>query len=39
MNKLGESFALEELRAGLEAEQFTLPDGMSQEDHNASQGI
>jgi predicted GH43/DUF377 family glycosyl hydrolase len=39
MNKLGESFALEELRAGLQAEQFRLPDGMSQEDQNASQGI
>jgi predicted GH43/DUF377 family glycosyl hydrolase len=39
MNKLGESFALEELRAGLQAEQFRLPDGMSQEDQTASQGI
>ncbi len=39
MNKLGESFALEELRAGLQAEQFRFPDGMTQEDHNASQGI
>ena len=39
MNKLGESFALEELRAGLQAEQFRLPDGMTQEDQNASQGI
>jgi hypothetical protein len=38
MNKLGESFALEELRAGLKAEQFRLPDGMTQEDQNA-QGI
>jgi len=39
MNKLGESFALEELRAGLKAEQFRLPDGMVQEDQNAAQGI
>jgi predicted GH43/DUF377 family glycosyl hydrolase len=39
MNKLGESFALEELCAGLEAEQFRQPDGMTQEDHNAAQGI
>ncbi len=39
MNKLGESFALEDLRAGIQAEQFRLPDGMTQEDQNASQGI
>ncbi len=39
MNGLGESFALEELRAALKAEQFRLPDGMSPEDQNASQGI
>jgi len=39
MNKLGESFALEELRASLKAEQFRLPDGMTQEDQNAAQGI
>jgi len=39
MHKLGESFALEELRASLQAEQFRLPDGMPQEDQNASQGI
>jgi predicted GH43/DUF377 family glycosyl hydrolase len=39
MNQLGESFALDDLRAGLQAEQFRLPDGMSQEDHDASQGI
>ena len=39
MNKLGESFALEELRAGLQAEQFRLPDGITQEDQNAAQGI
>jgi predicted GH43/DUF377 family glycosyl hydrolase len=39
MHKLGDSFALEELRAGLQAEQFRLPDGMTQEDQSASQGI
>lgn len=39
MNKLGESFALEELRASLKAEQFRLPDGMRQEDQHAAQGI
>ena len=39
MNKLGESFALEELRASLQAEQFRWPDGMAQEDQTAAQGI
>jgi predicted GH43/DUF377 family glycosyl hydrolase len=39
MNKLGESFTLEELRASLQAEQFRLPDGMAQEDQSAAQGI
>jgi predicted GH43/DUF377 family glycosyl hydrolase len=39
MSKLGESFALEELRARLQAEEFRLPDGMTQEDQNAAQGI
>ena len=39
MHKLGDSFALEDLRVSLQAEQFRLPDGMSQEDQNASQGI
>ncbi len=39
MNKLGESFALEDLRAGLQGEQFRLPDGMSKEDQSAAQGI
>jgi predicted GH43/DUF377 family glycosyl hydrolase len=39
MNKLGEKFALEDLRAGLQAEQFRLPDGMTQEDQNTAQGI
>jgi predicted GH43/DUF377 family glycosyl hydrolase len=39
MNKLGNSFALEELRASLQAEEFCLPDGMTQEDQNEAQGI
>jgi predicted GH43/DUF377 family glycosyl hydrolase len=39
MNKLGESFALEELRSSLQAEQFRLPDGMSPEDQDEAQGI
>jgi predicted GH43/DUF377 family glycosyl hydrolase len=39
MNKLGETFALEDLRTALQAEQFRLPDGMTQEDQNASQGV
>jgi predicted GH43/DUF377 family glycosyl hydrolase len=39
MNKLAESFALEDLRAALQAEQFRLPDGMPQEDEDLSQGI
>src|SRR5437660_1116281 len=39
MHRLGETFALEELRTALQSEQFRLPDGMSQEDQSASQGI
>jgi predicted GH43/DUF377 family glycosyl hydrolase len=41
MSKLGESFALEELRGSLEDEvkQSPLADGMGQEDQNAAQGI
>ena len=39
MHKLGERFALDELRAGLQSEQFLLPDGMTQKDQDASQGI
>ena len=39
MEGLPDSFALEELRASLRAEQFRLPDGMTQEDQNAAQGI
>jgi predicted GH43/DUF377 family glycosyl hydrolase len=39
MNKVGESFTLEELRVSLQTEQFRLPDGMGREDQNAAQGI
>jgi predicted GH43/DUF377 family glycosyl hydrolase len=39
MNKIGECFSLEELRASLQAEQFRRPDGMGREDQNAAQGI
>jgi predicted GH43/DUF377 family glycosyl hydrolase len=39
MNTLGNSFALEELRVSLKAEQFSLPDGMSHEDQDEAQGI
>jgi predicted GH43/DUF377 family glycosyl hydrolase len=39
LNKLGVSFTLEELRTSLQAEQFRLPDGMSQQDQKESQGI
>jgi len=39
MSKLGESFALEELRASLQTEQFRLPDGMTQADQDETQGI
>src|SRR5579872_3037262 len=39
MNKLGESFALEDLRAGLQKEQFRQPEGMTQEDQETAQGI
>jgi predicted GH43/DUF377 family glycosyl hydrolase len=39
LNRLRLSFTLEELRAGLQAEQFRLPDGMSQQDQKESQGI
>jgi predicted GH43/DUF377 family glycosyl hydrolase len=39
MYKLSDSFALEELRASLQAEQFRLPDGMTQKDQSAVQGI
>lgn len=39
MIKLGESFALEDLRASLKAEQFRSPDGMTQKDQTTAQGI
>jgi predicted GH43/DUF377 family glycosyl hydrolase len=39
MNKVGESFTLEELRVSLQTEQFRTPDGMGREDQNAAQGI
>src|SRR5579872_6016877 len=39
MNRLPASFALEELRASLQAEEFRLPYGASQEDREAAQGI
>jgi predicted GH43/DUF377 family glycosyl hydrolase len=39
MNKFGNSFTLEELRASLQAEQFRLPDGMMREDQEEAQGI
>jgi predicted GH43/DUF377 family glycosyl hydrolase len=39
MNRIGESFTMEELRTALQAEQFRLPDGMEREDQNTAQGI
>ncbi len=39
MDKLGESFALQDLAASLKAEQLSLADGMTQEDQNAARGI
>ena len=39
IGRLGESFALEELRSSLQAEQFQLPDGNSQDDQDTAQGI
>ena len=39
LNKLGDSFTFEQLRAGLQTEQFRQPHGMTQEDQNAAQGI
>jgi predicted GH43/DUF377 family glycosyl hydrolase len=39
VNRLPASFTLEDLRASLQAEQFRLPDGMSQPDQKESQGI
>jgi predicted GH43/DUF377 family glycosyl hydrolase len=39
IDQLGECFTHDDLRASLQAEQFRLPDGMTQEDQNAAQGI
>ena len=39
MNKLGESFAREELAASLKTEQLILADEITQEDQNAARGI
>jgi predicted GH43/DUF377 family glycosyl hydrolase len=39
MGKLGECFALDDLRVLLKGEQFLMPDGMTQQDYTASQGI
>ncbi len=39
MQKLGDRFVLEELRASLQSEQFRLPDGMTPRDTNQAQGI
>src|SRR5207245_2696757 len=39
MSRLADSFALEDLRAGLQSEQFRLPDGMAQQDQDEAQGI
>src|SRR5690348_15919157 len=39
MQKLGERFAQDELRAAVQNEQFLLPDGMTQKEQEASQGI
>ena len=39
LSRLGNSFALEELRCALQAEQFRLSDGMTGEDQGEAQGI
>jgi predicted GH43/DUF377 family glycosyl hydrolase len=39
MNKLGESFSLEELRTALQTEQFLPSDGATQRDQNDARGI
>ena len=39
LNRFGNSFSQEELRASLQAEQFLQPDGMTQEDQGEAQGI
>jgi predicted GH43/DUF377 family glycosyl hydrolase len=39
MDKLEDSFVLEQLRASLQHERLRLPEGMSKEDHDEAQGI
>lgn len=39
MNKLEDSFEMDDLRSRLQKEQFRLPDGMSQEEQAASHGM
>ncbi len=39
MNRLRDSFTLENLRTALQAEQFRMPDGMTPEDQHTAQGI
>jgi len=39
LSRLGNSFALEELRCALQAEQFRLSDGMTGEDQGEAQGV
>jgi predicted GH43/DUF377 family glycosyl hydrolase len=39
LNKLGESFTMEELRGSLQAEQIRTSDGMRPEDRSEAQGI
>jgi predicted GH43/DUF377 family glycosyl hydrolase len=39
MDRLAQSFSLEELRASLKAEQFRLPDGITQVAHEEAQAI
>lgn len=39
LNNLGNSFALEDLRASLHAEQLRVPDGVTKEDQDEARGI
>lgn len=39
MNRLASTFTLEDLRGALQAEQFRVPDGMTQQDQAEAQGI
>jgi predicted GH43/DUF377 family glycosyl hydrolase len=39
MERLSDPFSLEDLRAVLQSEQFRTPDGMSQEEQTAAQGV